>query len=98
MPVPKVLPFFQPPLIDPALYATPQDAILSCKKVDVLAYIDVFVYYLLGLSQGPIHNLSNNRHYLFHSLDQVFRPKDAAEPSDLKQVPYLKKLYQGNCT
>ena len=56
------------------------------------AYVDVFVYDFLGISQRPDHRRRQVRHTLFHYLYKVFRPYDYGELDNRKELLSLKKL------
>jgi hypothetical protein len=61
-----------------------------------LAKFDIYVDDFLGIGQGRPKRLRQLRRVLFHTLDEVLRPKDQ-EDSDFRQEPIsIKKLQKGD--
>ena len=74
------------------------DPYLRRPKAKLLAYVDVFVDYLIGLVQGPRNQRRHVRRTLLHALDKVFRPLDRQDTKQRKEVLSLKKLDAGDCS
>jgi hypothetical protein len=49
----------------------------------------------MSLAQGTACRRTQHRRAVLHSLDQIFRPKDASDPAFRKYVPSLKTFRQG---
>ena len=82
------------PTLNPTLVPLSQDSLLLRTNAQLLAYVDVFIYNFLGLSQGPTHRHRHVCCTLFHALDKVFRPLNKLDPTQRKEVLSLKKLYE----
>jgi hypothetical protein len=59
-------------------------------------YHDIYVDDYMSLAQGTPRRCTQHRRALLHSLDDIFRPKDAQDPPQRKDVPSLKKFRQGD--
>jgi hypothetical protein len=65
-------------------------------KAQPLGKFDIYVDDFLGTAQGGARRLKRLRRVLFHTLDQVLRPKDK-EDGDARQEPIsIKKLRKGD--
>jgi hypothetical protein len=57
---------------------------------------DIYVDDYMSLAQGTPRRRTQHWRTLLHSLDEIFRPKDAQDPPQRKDVPSLKKFRQGD--
>jgi hypothetical protein len=61
-----------------------------------LGQFDIYVDDFLGTAQGNVRRLNRLRRTLFHTLDEVLRPKDSLD-DDARQEPIsIKKLRKGD--
>jgi hypothetical protein len=61
-----------------------------------LAKFDIYVDDFLGIAQGSRKRLRQLRRVLFHTLDEVLRPKDQADPEARQEPISIKKLQKGD--
>jgi hypothetical protein len=64
----------------------------------MLAYIDVFVDDFIACAQGDQARLNRVRRILFHAVDNVFRPLDAADGPHRKEPISISKLLKGDAS
>jgi hypothetical protein len=78
------------PLPEPVAHSS-----LAPLRAPVL-YHDIYVDDYMSLAQGTPRRRTQHWRALLHSLDDIFRPKDAQDPPQRKDVPSLKKFHQGD--
>jgi hypothetical protein len=61
-----------------------------------LAKFDIYVDDFLGIAQGRSKRLRQLRRVLFHTLDEVLRPKDQDDPEFRQEPISVKKLQKGD--
>ena len=82
-------------MLDPTLVPLSRATLLWCTNAKILAYMEVFVDYLLGLDQVPTYWLQNVRRTLFHALENLLIPLDKLYPTQENELLSLKNIYAG---
>ena len=72
------------PLLQPTLYHITCNLHPKPQNESALDYVDISVYEILVLSQGPDHNQIHVYNTLFLPLDKVFWSIDSDDVSDIK--------------
>ena len=92
----KVIVIEIPPTLQPALTGLIRDPYFRGGNAKPDTYIDIFIHNFPGLAQEPAKQRRQLWKTLFHTLEKVFWPHDASNPTTQKEVLRLNILLEGD--